>query len=94
MFILSEQLLNYLTLLFIMVSEMGFMFNMVMVGLSITLGLLVPKIAILNALSGTGRSSTSSKSTCQGQLSKTNMRVPTTTRTRVVTVKRIWPSDS
>lgn len=77
-----------------MVSGMGFVFNMVMVGLPITLGLLVPKIALPNALFGTGRSSASSKSTCQGNWSKTNMRVPTTTRTGVVTVKRIWPSDS
>ena len=63
-----------------MVSGRGFVFNMVMVGLSITLGLLIPKIALPIALFGTGRSGTSSKSTCQGNWSKTNVRIPTTPR--------------
>ena len=49
-------------------SGMGFVFDMVMVGLSITLGLLIAKIALPNALFGAGRSSSSNKSTLASQL--------------------------
>lgn len=49
-------------------SGMGFVFDMVIVALSITIGLLIAKIALPSALFGTSRSNSNSKNTLPGQL--------------------------
>jgi hypothetical protein len=49
-------------------SGMGFVFDMVVVGLSITLGLLVAKILLPSALFGTSRANANNKNTLPTQL--------------------------
>jgi hypothetical protein len=51
-------------------SGMGFVFDMVVVGLSITLGLLVAKILLPSALLGTSRANANNKNTLPTQLEK------------------------
>jgi len=51
-------------------SSMGFVFDMVVVGLSITLGLLVAKILLPSAMLGTSRANANNKNTLPTQMEK------------------------